>query len=126
MIRKIKQKNISVGADIESISRFKNLNKERFNIFLKRIFTEKEIKYCYSKKEPAQHLAVRFAGKEAVIKAVSGMDGSELTRDNIEILRDKGGAPRVRVLGGGTKCSFRISLSHSRNKAIAFVVAFKN
>ena len=39
--------------------------------FLSKIFTEKEIEYCMKRADPKKHFAVRFAGKEAIIKALS-------------------------------------------------------
>src|SRR4051812_17104349 len=59
----------SLGVDIEEVQRFKVLIRNKR--FLARVFTVEEIKYCFSKKNRAQHFAVRFAAKEAVWKALS-------------------------------------------------------
>lgn len=119
--------NIAVGVDVESIARFKNLDRAGSKTFLNRIFTKRELEYCYSKKDPAQHLAVRFAGKEAVIKALASLGLKTLPRNNIEILKDKIGAPSVRVSSNHRKESpiFKISLSHANNHALAFVIVMK-
>ena len=55
-----------IGVDCVDISRFEDLKAH----FIKKVYTRKEIKYCRSKMAPAQHFAGRFAGKEAVIKAM--------------------------------------------------------
>lgn len=52
----------------------------------------KELKYCLSKTNPYPHLAARFAGKEAVIKLISGF-GGKISPNEIEILNDNSGAP---------------------------------
>ncbi len=117
---------MEIGVDIEDIGRFAKLDFKNDRAFFEKIFTEKEIEYCVSKANPCRHFAARFAGKEAVIKALQ-MKGVEYK--DIEILNDLKGVPRVRVNlknGGGkiNKC-LRISLSHCKDKAIAFVVLIR-
>ena len=121
--------NVSVGVDIESISRFKDLDRKRDRNFLNNIFTEKELEYCYLKKEPAQHLAARFTGKEAIIKASSGAGLKPLRYNKIEILNNKKGAPCVHIRDDGWNKDhvFKISISHCNDKALAFaVIGIKN
>jgi holo-[acyl-carrier protein] synthase len=113
--------NISVGVDIEQISRFKDLDRVRNFEFLNKIFTEREMDYCFSKKAPAQHLAVRFAAKEAIIKAFNSLGKTKLCLNKIEIIKDINEVPLVRVKGYNIK----ISLSHCKNEAIAFAIAEK-
>ena len=61
---------IYLGTDIIEVQRIqKNINFKK-DKFLNRIFTEEEIEYCESKSNPAMHFAGRFAGKEAIKKAV--------------------------------------------------------
>ncbi len=63
---------ISCGTDIIEIERIKDSIEETNNKFLNRVYTEKEIEYCESKKiQKYQHYAARFAAKEAVFKAIS-------------------------------------------------------
>ena len=57
-----------LGIDCTEISRFRDYHNDKL---FKKIFTEKEIKYCLSKSQPSQHFAVRFAAKESVYKALS-------------------------------------------------------
>jgi holo-[acyl-carrier protein] synthase len=107
--------NISIGIDCLEIERFqKVLDKPNM---INRIFTEKEIEYCTSKVKPNSHFAVRFAGKEAVIKAFSDMN-IQVNMKDIEILNNSLGVPQVKVksIKGFT---IKISLSHSENIAIA-------
>ena len=59
----------SVGVDLIEIERIRNAL-ERYPSFRDRCFTEAERAYCDSRPNPPQHYAARFAGKEAVGKAL--------------------------------------------------------
>ena len=63
---------ITCGTDIIEIDRIKENIEKLEDKFKNRIYTEKEIEYCESKKaQKYQHYAGKFAGKEAVFKAIS-------------------------------------------------------
>lgn len=111
-----------IGIDCEEITRFKEIGLEKK--FLDKVLTKKEIRYCMAKPNPSQHIAVRFAGKEAVIKALNSID-KQLFFNEIEILNDKKGVPYVNILNNkiNKKLNIKISLSHSRNNAVAVAVA---
>jgi len=116
---------ILTGTDIISISRFDD-KKLANKSFLDRCFTPAEQEYCLAKGKPAQHFAARFAGKEAVVKALSGLDITMDYRD-IEILKRKNGRPYIvlhskdeKIRKLAEKCD--ISLSHSESDATAFAV----
>jgi holo-[acyl-carrier protein] synthase len=94
--------------------------------FLTRVFTDAERAYCRGR---VPELAVRFAAKEAVSKALgTGIVG--MAWRDIEVVPDPRGKPLV-VLHNRAKAratelgltSFEVSLSHSRDMAIAMVVA---
>ena len=57
---------LGTGVDIVQIKRFREIANERGGRFLNRIFTEAEIDYCNKKVDKMQHLAARFACKEAI------------------------------------------------------------
>ena len=119
------QCKIYTGVDIESIIRFISPNLLR-QTFLNLCFTPAEQQYCLSKSNPAQHFAARFAGKEAVIKALSGM-GFYLERNKIEILNQENGRPYLVLHTDNEKIlqlKSDISLSHSDTSAIAFVILY--
>ncbi|MFC2012869.1 holo-ACP synthase [Chloroflexota bacterium] len=112
-----------IGVDIESIERFTGLTRTRNRMFLGKIFTPDELDYCYSKRTPAPHLAVRFAGKEAVIKALYSLGRPESSYRDVTITNDENGVPVVKL----TKPDFgdlhvKLSLSHGDGKGIAFAV----
>lgn len=118
-----KDRVIGIGVDIEETSRFDNLDRHVDRIFLERIFTHNELTYCFSKKNPAPHLAARYAGKEAITKALYDLGKPMFTYKDIEIIHDKKGVPRVKVnTNWGSRFRIQISLSHCRDKAIAFSI----
>ena len=118
----------SIGADIVDIQRFKEVEYKSHKEFYERLFTEREIKYCLSFKNSAEHFAATFAGKEAVYKAISNHININLK--DIEIVR-KDGVPQVnltiresdRQKGEKLKVNVKVSLSHSSSHAIAFAFA---
>jgi holo-[acyl-carrier protein] synthase len=105
-----------IGVDIEGIDRFKQFNYQPNHPFLNLVYTKKEQKYCFSKPNPAQHLAVRFAAKEAIIKASE----TPVHHNQINILNDKQGKPFVELSEQHEKVM--VSLSHSQGYAIAFAM----
>ena len=119
--------NFKVGVDIIEIDRVKeSVESERF---CERVFTKNEIEYCESKKsQKAQHYAGRFAGKEAVFKAISELlpDKYEIEWKDIEVLNDKSGRPQVNILKQELKDKIKsidISISHCKTYAVANVIA---
>lgn len=126
MVLPKKFKEINVGVDIESIYRFSKLSVKKNKFFFDLIYTLKEMEYCFSKADPYPHLAARFAGKEAVIKAVRGF-GKEISPREIEILVDDQGAPVVNLGNKKVKnINVLLSLSHCRDRAIALALGVKN
>ena len=121
--------NIRIGTDIIEISRNKKSIEDTDNKFIERIYTNKEIEYCESRKsQKYQHYAVRFAGKEAVFKSISSMLKNKFEVDwkDIEILNDSSGRPYVNILKSkiSDKINIDISLSHCKEYAVANVIAY--
>ena len=116
-----------IGVDIESISRFENKSLEKDKHFLERIYTKAEIDYCFKSKQSAKHLAARFCAKEAIYKAMSNLikDGT-IEFKNIEILNNENGSPFVKLHDNRFNVDISISLSHDKDKAIAFAVVIPN
>lgn len=117
---------IGIGVDVVEILRMKKVINEWGSVFLEKVFTENELNYAQSKKNFVQHLAARFAAKEAVAKAISrGWSGGFRWKD-VEVSNDKTGKPEI-TLYGKLKDEFAmnkifISLSHSENVVIAFAI----
>ncbi|MFA5975763.1 MAG: holo-ACP synthase [Elusimicrobiota bacterium] len=110
---------MEIGVDIVEIARIaKSVRNRRF---LERIFTPGEIAYCRSRKNSAQHFAVRFAAKEAVWKAVGE---PRLLHRSIHVRNHPNGKPEVIFAAPFRKLARKvvISLSHGRDYAVAMAV----
>jgi|TARA_B100000745_G_C19995640_1_gene337775 holo-[acyl-carrier protein] synthase len=117
---------LTTGVDIIEIPRIKQTFDRYGERFLKRVFTPDEIAYCRGR---APNLAGRFAAKEATMKALgTGVRG--VSWKDIEVIRAESGAPSVKLHGRAKARAERLqvveislSISHSREFAVAFVVA---
>ena len=122
---------ITCGTDIIEIGRIKDSIEDMGERFLERVFTKKEIEYCESRRnQKYQHYAGRFAGKEAVFKAISPKikDKYEISWKNIEIINDENGRPSVHLLDIEIQGidEIDISISHCKQYATANVVVIFN
>ena len=118
---------IKCGVDIIEISRVKESIESLGERFINRVFTEKEIEYCESKKmQKYQHYAARFAAKEAVFKAISKiLNGKyDITWKDIEVLNDENGRPYIKLSEQFANKieDIDISISHCKEYAVANVV----
>lgn len=116
-----------VGIDLVKIDRMKEIVEKWGQRFLERVFTAGEISYCYEKKNPYLSLSVRFAAKEALIKALGSAGSVSLT--DIEVINVDTGKPFLRI-NGRIKDFFKeksiskahLSLSHEHEYGVACVV----
>ena len=116
------------GVDIIEIERVARAYRRRPVHFMRRFFTEQEQAQLAVRNHTGKHLAARFAGKEAVFKLL-GLGLGALAWTDVEIISLPGGQPsvilhnkarsRAEELGIG---EISISLSHSRDYAVAQVV----
>jgi holo-[acyl-carrier protein] synthase len=104
---------LGTGVDIELLKRFKNNNKNFYEL----IFTEREIDYCNKKKNPHISYAGKFCAKESIIKAF----GKKMHPKEIEIINDLEGKPEVYIKGKLNK-NVKCSISHAGEYAIAYAV----
>ena len=119
--------NIKTGIDIIEITRIKENIDELQEKFINRIYTEKEIEYCESKKaQKYQHYAARFAAKEAIFKAISSFIDNKYNIEwkDIEVINDKQGRPIVNIKNKENYNiqSIDISISHCKEYAVSSVV----
>jgi holo-[acyl-carrier protein] synthase len=115
-----------IGVDILEIARMERSVARFGDRVLGRIFTEGEIGYCRGKFNMYQHLAARFAAKEALSKALSTGLRGEFSWKDIEVVNDDLGKPDFR-LHGPLRDRLRghavlLSLSHSETHVVAMVV----
>lgn len=107
---------LSVGVDIVKVDRLRKAVERWGMHFLLRVFTEEELSYCEGKAKKFEHLAARFAAKEAIIKALR----ERVPLKSIILKNSEDGAPQVYILNKKKKIS--ISISHTKEFAIAFCV----
>ena len=117
---------IGIGTDIIEIDRIENAVK-RTNGFINKLFTKKEIEIFESKGFKSEVIAGNFAAKEAISKAIgTGFRGFGVK--DIEVLRDELGKPivnlsdKVYTVMQRKNVNIHLSISHSRNNAIAYAV----
>jgi len=108
---------VNIGIDIEEIKRFTINTFENRRTFYEKIFTDNEIKYCLSKINSPSHFAVRFCAKEAAIKA---MNNQKISLLGIEIGIENN-KPVIKLPFNQKGV---VSMSHSKNIAIATVLVF--
>ncbi|OIO34823.1 MAG: holo-[acyl-carrier-protein] synthase [bacterium (Candidatus Ratteibacteria) CG_4_10_14_3_um_filter_41_18] len=119
------------GIDIVHIKKLKKTTEKWGERFSHRIFTSRELNYCYQKKSPFQHLAARFAAKEAFLKALEGEKNKELKWKEIEIDNKESGQPFYRLRGFGKSLMNKegikpfLTISHSKDYAIAHCILVK-
>jgi len=122
MMRNKKNFNIeNVGIDIVYVNRFKNKIFSKNITFYKKIFLQSEIDYCNKFKSPYEHFAGKFAIKEAVIKSVD----EKILPLHIEIFYENS-KPQIKLKKFQSKYSFKISMSHEKDYAIAIAIALRN
>lgn len=117
---------VKTGVDIIEISRIQAALERHGERFLKRVFTELEVLECRGR---ADALAVRFASKEAVSKAL-GTGIGPIAWKEVETLHKWSGEPYLVLHGAAERIArekgleeWAVSLSHSRENAVASVVA---
>jgi holo-[acyl-carrier protein] synthase len=118
-------KMLVTGVDIVEIHRVDRIVGLYGERFLNRIYTDREVAYARGR---APQLASRFAAKEAVMKAL-GTGAQGVRWRDIEVVRESGGPPRICLYGSALSRfdnmgldSMEVSLSHSQEYAVAFVV----
>jgi holo-[acyl-carrier protein] synthase len=123
--------NFKIGSDICSIKRIEDVYLRFGSRFLDRILTEGEKAYVLSRpKDFLARVAARFAAKEATSKALgTGFIG--VGWKDIEVVRLATGAPTIELHGKAKEraqsiglTSFELTMSHEREYAIAFVLAY--
>jgi len=120
---------VGTGIDIAEVPRIQQSIARFGDRFLRRIYTEGEIRYCDSKANRAERYAARFAAKEAAMKALgTGWSHGVRWRD-CEVVRLPGGRPTIIFHGKAGEFAARLgvknaalSLSHTAEQAIAQVI----
>ncbi|MDD3374934.1 MAG: holo-ACP synthase [Candidatus Omnitrophica bacterium] len=105
------------GTDIVEVERISRAIKRWGDDFLKHVFTDQEIAYAKKRRYPEQHLAARFAAKEAVLKALG--ENAHVGWKDIEIINQHNGKPSCIFHIKEFNKKIFVSLSHTKNYAVA-------
>lgn len=119
-----------IGTDITETDRIGKMIEKHGEIFLDRVYTQREQEYCGIRKAAVQHYAGRWAAKEAILKSMGTGWSKGIHWTDIEIVNKMGGAPYVELHGEAQKIcdemgvqKILISISHCQEYATAFATA---
>jgi holo-[acyl-carrier protein] synthase len=120
--------NIAVGIDIIEVDRVRKVYEHHGERFLKRVFTETEVRQCRGK---PTRLAGRFAAKEAISKALgTGIHG--VAWREMEVVQLRSGRPTVTLHGNAKRraellgiSAFDVSIADLKDFSIAVAVAIQ-
>src|SRR5437588_2543048 len=120
---------IGIGTDIVECVRIGRMIEQHGEVFLTRVYTEREILYCQARKHATEHFAGRWAAKEAILKCLGTGWRRGLCWTDMDIRNDTGGRPHV-LLGGGARdqaeslgvSAVLVSISHCRAYATAYAI----
>ncbi len=118
-----------LGLDQTELARVRQALERFGDRFLKRCYTEDEIRFCSAQRDPVPRLAARYAAKEAAAKALGTGIARGVLWKEIEVTRREGEAPRLRLHGRALERArelgagrFHLTLTHARDLAAAVVV----
>ena len=124
---------VGIGTDIVECLRIGRMIEQHGELFLTRVYTEREIRYCQTRKHATEHFAGRWAAKEAVLKCLGTGWSHGVAWTDIEIRNDLQGKPQVLICGGAKDHAQRLrisdillSISHCRAYATAYAVALRD
>jgi holo-[acyl-carrier protein] synthase len=120
---------IRIGVDIVDVDRLRRLVTE-YEGRRDELFTPTELAYCNRKRRPYEHLASRFAAKEAVLKAFGTGLVQRMRWTDVEVVNEPGGKPGIRLHGEVAEVAARrglndldVSISQTGALAVAQAIA---
>ena len=121
---------IGIGTDIVECVRIGRMIEQHGELFLGRVYTEREVRYCQARKRAVEHFAGRWAAKEAILKCLGTGWRRGLCWTDMEIRNAAQGQPQVYLCGAVKEAAqhlriadILISISHCRAYATAYAVA---
>ncbi len=120
---------IGCGVDLVDVPRLRRTVRRQGRAFLARLFTPTELTYSRTKRFSAEHLAARFAAKEAVAKAFGDRRGLTMRWQDVAVVHDPSGQPQIQLTGEARQLQRRrrvrrihLSLTHTAQYAVAMAV----
>jgi holo-[acyl-carrier protein] synthase len=123
---------VGIGTDIVECLRIGRMIERHGELFLRRVYTDHEIRYCQERRRAVEHFAGRWAAKEAILKSLGSGWRRGLDWTDIEIRNDNEGKPQVH-LGGAVRDlalelriqNIHVSISHCRAYAVGYALAVR-
>ena len=118
--------HLNTGIDLVEVGRMKEAVEKWGERLLNRVFTPMEIEYSRKKASFYQHLAARFAAKEAVIKSLGqkAINRRPIGWKDIEVVNNEQGRPEIRFTPHQKK-RISLTISHTKDYAIAQAIAYE-
>ncbi len=123
---------VGLGVDIAEVGRIGAAIERHGETFLRRVYTVAEKEYCERFKNKYERYAGRFAAKEAAMKALGTGWSRGVRWVDVEVVREKGGRPTVKLHGEAGKIAdtlgvknISLSITHTADRALAQVI-FEN
>ena len=121
---------LGLGTDIVECLRIGRMIEQHGELFLRRVYTDREIRYCQSRKHAIEHFAGRWAAKEAILKALGTGWALGIGWTELEVRNGSAGAPRVYICGVAKEVAIQkgigdilLTISHCRSYATATALA---
>jgi holo-[acyl-carrier protein] synthase len=123
---------VGIGTDIVECLRIGRMIEQHGELFLNRVYTEREVRYCQARKRAVEHFAGRWAAKEAILKCLGSGWRKGLCWTDMEIRNDPSGKPVVLLCGAAKESAQQLriadillTISHCRAYATAYALAVR-
>jgi holo-[acyl-carrier protein] synthase len=120
---------VGMGVDIAEVERVRRAIERHGEVFLRRIYTERERAYCEQFKNKYERYAGRFAAKEAAMKALGTGWRRGVRWVDLEVVREASGRPTLALAGEAGKIAAQLgvknislSITHTESQALAQVI----
>jgi holo-[acyl-carrier protein] synthase len=123
---------VGIGTDIVECLRIGRMIEQHGELFLTRVYTEREIRQCHARKRAIEQFAGLWAAKEAVLKSLGMMSRRGLCWSEVEVRSEPNGIPQVFLCGaakdlaqGRRVSAIHVSISHCRAYATGYALAVR-
>jgi len=123
---------VGIGTDIVECVRIARMIERHGELFLTRVYTDREIRYCRARRRATEHFAGRWAAKEAVLRSLGTGWRRGVSWTDLEVRIDAAGAPRVGLRGAVRDLAEKLgvgqvllSVAHCRAYATAYATAVR-